>query len=187
MPHYKDWSGRFFQDPSGTGESWGSFGSEVDLTQDATSIDWAQTESNSLPGLVIQNLNTAYWENNNLTKPEAFAIMVQPEYTNPDDTYFRIWDVTWNNDIGDISGQAPVTMSFQQILDNATSGQSTSFSSIDSVYFQVDSVPIPEPSSGMLLGLAMVSSLIALLIRRFCTLSTRVARGVKSVWMYCFM
>ena len=187
MPHYKDWSGRFFQDPSGTGESWGSFGSKVDLTQDATSINWAQTESNSLPGLVTQNLKTAYWENNNLTKPEAFAIMVQPEYTNPDDTYFRIWDVTWNNDIGDISGQAPVTMSFQQILDNATSGQSTSFSSIDSLYFQVDSVPIPEPSSGMLLGLAMVWSLIALLARRFWTLSTRAAQGVKSVWMYCFM
>jgi len=115
---------------------------------------------------VNQDLDAGYWDNNNLPRPEAFAIMVQDEYTNPDDTYFKIWDVTWDSETGSISGQPPVTMSFQKILDNAGTGQSTSFSSIDSVYFQVDSVPIPEPSTGLLLALAMVSSLIALFLRR---------------------
>jgi len=173
MPHYNDWSGRFFQNPADNGELWGSFDSKVDLAKVAANIDWGQTQSNSLPDLMKQNMDAGYWDNNNLPRPEAFAIMVQDEYTNPADTYFQIWDVTWDSETGIIFGQAPVTMSFQKILDNSGAGQSTSFSSIDSVYFQVDSVPIPEPSTGLLLALAMVSGLVVSFRRRFRPLSKR--------------
>ena len=73
MPHYKDWYGTRFQDPADGGESWGTFEPEIDLTQAATKIDWRKTQSNSFPGFDEQNLNTAYWDNNNLPRPEAIA------------------------------------------------------------------------------------------------------------------
>ena len=176
MPHYKDWYGTRFQDPADGGESGGTFEPEIDLTQAATKIDWRKTQSNTFPGFDEQNLNTAYWDNNNLPRPEAFAIIVQPKYTNPAVTYFQIWDGDWVQPTGEISGPAPTTMSFREILDNAKTNQSTAFSSIDSVYFQVDSVPIPEPSSGMLFGLAMVWSLVVLFTRRFWRLCTTAVR-----------
>ncbi len=186
MPHYKDWYGTRFQDPDDAGESWGTFDPEVDLTQAATSVNWKETDSNSVSETVANNLTAAYWDNNNLPRPEAFAVLIQPEYCEHS-TCFQVWDVTWEQQTGTLSQQAPLVMSFEEIVDSAKTGQSSAFSSIGSVYFQVDSVPIPEPSSGMLLGLAMAWGLIALLTRRFWRCCTGAAQGVKSVWMCCFM
>jgi len=153
MPHYKDWHGKMSvtEYPDNTGEYWGSFDDSADVTSAATGVEWSTYNSNDEPDALGLNLLDNFWANYNIPHPNAFAIMAQPEYSTPTETNFLVWDVSWGAGSGDISGPRNNTMSLEQL----TNGQSNSISPLSSIYFQVDGAWIPEPSTGMLLGIAL--------------------------------
>lgn len=155
MPHYKDWHGRMSvtEYPDNTGEYWGSFDDTADVTSAATGVEWSTYNPNDEPDALGLNLLDNFWINYNIPHPNAFAIMAQPEYSNSTETNFLVWDVSWGagSGVGDISGPRINTVSLEQL----TNGQSNSISPLSSIYFQVDGAWIPEPSTGMLLGIAL--------------------------------
>jgi len=166
MPHYKDWSGRMSatEYPDNSGEHWGNFDNGTDVSNNATAIAWHSYNSNDQPAALSQPLFGNFWDNYNISRPEAFAIMADPVYSSFTETDYMVWDVSWIGNVGDISGPLNNMMTLQEL----TNVQTTSYSSLDSIYFQVDysASPVPEPSTGLLLGLALGASLLLRSVRR---------------------
>ncbi|MCH2114347.1 MAG: PEP-CTERM sorting domain-containing protein [Pirellulales bacterium] len=166
MPHYKDWHGRFSitQYPDNTDEHWGSFESAADVTNSATVVNWSAYESNNAPGAFTQALYGNFWDNYTIARPDAFAIMVDSTFTSATETDFNIWDVSWSGSVGDIASN----ISHKMTLAELTNVNSTPYSAIQSVYFQVEftAPPVPEPSTGFLLGLAAAGSMMLRRVRR---------------------
>jgi hypothetical protein len=181
MPHYKDWSSNIVEYPGDSGEYWGSFDSAEDLASGATVVDWSMHDANNEPAALGQNLLLNFWDDNNATYPEAFAIMFDPAYTTHAETDFMVWDISWSGVGGDISGPRINTMSLDELV-NESNVQTTSFSSIGSIYFQFDSVPspVPEPSAGLLLGLALGGSMLLRSVQRLLRLSS----GILFVFLF---
>ena len=171
MPHYKDFSGRFIELPDNSGEFWGAFDSESDLTRASTKVEWSSFEPSSPPTALGQALNLAYWQNNNLATPHAFAVMVDAEFTNPDTTDFKIWDVAWNSSgVGDLSLRSE-TFPFRYFIGDPPNGQKQSFTEINHVYFQVDAIPpLVVPAMGLpgilVLAGCLVGSALFEILRR---------------------
>ena len=172
MPHYKDFSGRFIELPGSSGEFWGAFDSEADLTQASTKVEWSTFEPASPPAALGQQaLSLNFWQSNDLATPQAFAIMVDPEFTNPDTTGFKIWDVSWNSSgVGDLSERTG-TFPFRYFIGDPPNGQKQSLAEIDHVYFQVDTIPpLAVPALGLpeifVLASCLIGSALFATLRR---------------------
>ena len=171
MPHYKDFSGRFIELPDNSGEFWGAFDSEADLTRASTKVEWSTFEPVSPPAALGQALNLNFWQSNDLATPQAFAIMVDSEFTNPDTTDFKIWDVSWNSfGVGDLSERTG-TFPFRYFVEGPPNGQTQSFAEIDHVYFQVDTIPpLAVPALGLpgifVLASCLIGSALFVTLRR---------------------
>ena len=161
MPHYKDWSGSYVEYPTGA-ETWLSFNDTTDVSAVANTIEWTSFESSNAPSALSQGLNANFWGDINATRPDAFAILADASYSTPTETDFWIWDVSWSGAVGDVSGSNTMMS-----LDQLTNVQTTPFSQLSSIYFQVDGFPqVPEPSTGLLLGMALGCSLLFRWVRR---------------------
>ena len=174
MPHYKDWSGRFSvtQYPDNTDEHWGSFETAADVANTATVVDWSIYDSNDAPGAFSQALYGNFWDNYAIPRPDAFAIMADTTFASNTETDFMIWDVGWNGNVGDIAGSYSHTLTLAELTDV----NSTPYSAIQNVYFQVEftAPPVPEPSTGLLLSVALGASLLFRSVRRFLGFSVTV-------------
>ncbi len=161
MPHYKDWSSSYVEYPT-SGETWLSFNDTTDVSAVANSVEWTPYEPSNAPGALTQALYANFWDDINFTRPEAFAVLADNSYTTLAETDFWVWDVSWAGNVGDVSG-ANAMMS----LDQLTNVQTTPYSQLSSIYFQVDGFPqVPEPSTGLLLGIALGCSLLFRWVRR---------------------
>jgi len=166
MPHYKDWSGSFSvtQYPDNTDEHWGSFETAADVANTATVVDWSVYNPNDAPGAFNQALYANLWDNYTIPRPDAFAIMADPAFASTAETDFNIWDVSWSGNTGDIAHSVSHTMTLAELTDVNT----TPYAAIQEVYFQVEftAPQVPEPSTGLLLGLAVAGSMMLRRVRR---------------------
>lgn len=73
--------------------------------------------------------------------------------------------IGWNGNVGDIAGSFSHTLT----LDELTNVNSTPYTAFQNVYFQVEfaAPPVPEPSTGLLLSIALGASLLFRSVRRF--------------------
>ncbi len=170
MPHYKDFSGFFAELPSGSEQFWGALYTEADLVQASTRIEWTTYQANSSPALVVQLPNQAFWQSNQLARPEALAIMADPAFSNLAQTRYKVWDIDWNQlGIGVPSPRAE-SVSLQQLISEANNTQ-TQARGIENVYFQVDSLPplaVPtlSPSGTLALSLCLIGAALFASLRK---------------------
>ena len=85
-------------------------------------------------------------------------MMADTNFASTTETQFMRWDVRWNGDHGDVSGPSGKTWTIADLTGLGT----TEYSTIQSVYFQVDFTPsvVPEPSAGLLIAIAMTACLM---------------------------
>ena len=167
MPHYKDWSGRMSatEYPDNSGEHWGNFDNGTDVSNNATAIAWHSYDSNDQPAALSQPLFGNFWDNYNISRPECVCDYGRSGSTaRLRKTDYMVWNVSWIGNVGDISGP----LNNMKTLQELTNVQTTPYSSLDSIYFQVNysASPVPEPSTGLLLGLALGASLLLRSVRR---------------------
>ena len=168
MPHYKDWYGGRFsvtEYPDNTDEHWGAFETAADVANTAAVDDWTAYTTNDAPDALSEPLYGNLWDSYSIPRPDAFAIMADPNFASPTETDFMIWDVTWNGNVGDIAGVSTYSLTLAELTDVNT----TPYTALQNVYFQVDftAPTVPEPSAGLLLSVALTASLMLRSVRRF--------------------
>ena len=160
MPHYKDWytGWSVTEYPDNSDEHWGSFETAGDIPNSAPLIQWSEFTPSNAPDALSEPLYSNLWDNYGIPRPDAFAIMADPFFASTTETDFMIWDVNWSGNIGDIAGVSTYTMSLAELTELNT----TPYSAIGNVYFQVDfaAPPVPEPSTGILLSIALTAALM---------------------------
>ena len=95
MPHYTDFSGLFAEVPTASGEFWGHVYTNADLANASSTLQWTTYEANSTPALVAQLPNQSFFQSHQFAQPQALAIMADPAFSNPDQTDYKVWDISW--------------------------------------------------------------------------------------------
>ena len=183
MPHYKDWSGTHWMEiPQGSAsdpaasEHWAAFDSQENLLAAAPTLNWSNFDTQNLPNVPSVGFSASHWLDAGLDAPDAFAVLVDNSNGGPENALFMVWDVQEplsNMDYGPaILRSEPWTVG--AITYDAPNNPS--YVAIDQLYFQFDSptYAVPEPNTGLMLSLALGTSLLFRSVRRFLGLSVTV-------------
>ena len=183
MPHYKDWSGTSWMEiPQGSAsdpaasEHWAAFDSHDDLFEAASTHNWSSFDTQNQPNVPSVGFSANHWLDAGLDAPDAFAVLFDDANGSPENALFMVWDVgepLSNFEYGPaILRNEPWTVG--AITYNAPNNPS--FVAIEQLYFQFDSptYAVPEPSTGLLLSLALGGSLLFRSVRRFLGFSVTV-------------
>tara|TARA_Y100001978_G_scaffold125316_1_gene111787 strand:+ start:1181 stop:1699 length:519 start_codon:yes stop_codon:yes gene_type:complete len=167
MPHYTTWGGTSYdvvQYPGPPDEYWATFHSADDLYRESPVVTWSQYSASNVPSGLSERLTGTFWDNSSLARPDAFMLMADTYFASPTETQFMRWDVSWNGDAGDVSGPSGQTWTIADLTGVGTNAYST----VQSFYFQVDFTPptVPEPSTALLLTIALAASVMCRSLRR---------------------
>lgn len=171
MPHYTDFSGRFAEFPTTPEESWGYLYTNADLANASTTLEWTTYEANTTPALVAQLPNQSFWQSQLFELPEAFAVMVDPSFSNADQTDYKVWDVAWDQFGVGVASPRAQAVSLQQLINEANDAQ-TPPQGIEHVYFQVNALPpllsVPALSipGTLVLAISLLAAAVFVSMRR---------------------
>ena len=183
MPHYKDWSGTTWMEiPQGSAsdpaasEYWATFDSEEDFLAAAPTHNWSSYDTQDPPNVPTAGFSASHWLDAGLDAPDAFAVLVDNSNGGPNNAVFMVWDV--QEPLSNMEYGPAILRSEPWTLDAIMydAANNPSYVAIDQLYFQFDSptYAVPEPNTGLMVSLALGTSLLFRSFRRFLGLSVTV-------------